>query len=103
MAGGATRALCTTTDQPSNTAQLCCTSNYNSNNHGKNARKIFSVRINVTIILCGKAILGVDWFKQNLEAREHQPPFITEGGFWWCAIGENVGIEVTGKSKDFTP
>jgi mRNA interferase MazF len=27
---------------------------------------------------------------------------ITEGDLWWCAIGENVGIEVNGKSKDFT-
>jgi mRNA interferase MazF len=40
--------------------------------------------------------------KTKLDAREHQPPLITEGDLWWCAVGENVGIEVNGKSKDFT-
>ena len=40
--------------------------------------------------------------KQKLDAHEHQPPLITEGDLWWCAIGENVGIEVAGKSTDFT-
>ena len=46
----------------------------------------------------------LEWIgiKQKLDAREHQPPLITEGDLWWCAVGENVGIEVSGKSKDFT-
>jgi mRNA interferase MazF len=46
----------------------------------------------------------LEWIgiKQKLDAREHQPPLITEGDLWWCAVGENVGIEAGGKSKDFT-
>ena len=46
----------------------------------------------------------LDWIgiKEKLDAHEHQPPLITEGDLWWCAVGENVGIEVSGKSKDFT-
>jgi mRNA interferase MazF len=46
----------------------------------------------------------LEWIgiKQNLDDREHQPPLISEGDLWWCAVGENVGIEVNGKSKDFT-
>ena len=26
---------------------------------------------------------------------------IKEGEIWWCAIGENVGVEINGKSKTF--
>ncbi len=26
---------------------------------------------------------------------------IREGDIWWCALGENVGIEINGKSKTF--
>ncbi|MBI3442584.1 MAG: type II toxin-antitoxin system PemK/MazF family toxin [Candidatus Sungbacteria bacterium] len=46
----------------------------------------------------------LEWIgvKQKIDEREHEPPLTTEGDFWWCAIGENVGIEVAGKSKDFT-
>lgn len=40
--------------------------------------------------------------KQKLDNYEYQPPLTTEGDLWWCAIGENVGIEVDGKSHDFT-
>ncbi len=39
------------------------------------------------------------WF--GLKLRLHQkgrvPPF-KEGEIWWCGIGENVGIEINGKS-----
>ena len=29
------------------------------------------------------------------------PHTINEGDIWWCAIGENVGIEINGKSDTF--
>ena len=29
-------------------------------------------------------------------------PMITEGDIWWCDIGINVGIEIDGKSKQFS-
>lgn len=46
----------------------------------------------------------LEWIgiKQKLDVHEHQPPLFTEGDLWWCAVGENVGIEVNGKSTDFT-
>ena len=27
---------------------------------------------------------------------------IHEGEIWWCAVGENVGVEINGKNKDFS-
>ena len=27
---------------------------------------------------------------------------IHEGEVWWCAMGENVGVEINGKSENFT-
>ena len=50
-----------------------------------------------------EAISRMDW-DQDLRwmPASIQPPLITEGDLWWCAVGENVGIEVNGKSKDFT-
>src|SRR3989344_6145662 len=46
----------------------------------------------------------LEWIgiKQKMDAREHKPPLTSEGDLWWCAVGENVGIEVNGKSNDFT-
>ena len=29
-------------------------------------------------------------------------PIVKEGQIWWCAIGENVGIEINGKSEFFS-
>ncbi len=29
-------------------------------------------------------------------------PVIKEGEIWWCAIGENIGVEINGKSKVFS-
>ena len=40
--------------------------------------------------------------KQKLAGRDHVPPLLREGDLWWCSVGENVGIEVNGKSGDFT-
>lgn len=28
-------------------------------------------------------------------------PKVKEGEIWWCAMGENVGVEINGKSKTF--
>lgn len=32
----------------------------------------------------------------------HSVPNFTEGEVWWCSCGENVGIEINGKNKEFT-
>lgn len=29
-------------------------------------------------------------------------PSIKEGEVWWCAVGENVGVEINGKSEAFS-
>ena len=46
----------------------------------------------------------LEWIglKQKLDAQEYHPPLTTEGDLYWCMIGENVGIEVSGKSILFT-
>ena len=41
-------------------------------------------------------------FKLKLENRPRKPPFFKEGEIWWCYIGENIGIELSGKNKEFT-
>ena len=40
--------------------------------------------------------------KKRLDGHEYQPPLVSEGDLWWCAVGENVGIETSGKSEHFT-
>ena len=40
--------------------------------------------------------------KKAHDASLHQPPLISEGDFWWCAAGENVGAETSGKGPHFT-
>ncbi len=27
---------------------------------------------------------------------------VKEGEIWWCAVGENVGVEINGKNKEFS-
>ena len=46
----------------------------------------------------------LEWIgiKQKLDTHEYNPPLITEGDMYWCAVGENVGIEVSGKDSHFT-
>ena len=46
----------------------------------------------------------LEWIKvkETIDEREHHAPLTTEGDLWWCAIGENVGVEVGGKSRNFT-
>lgn len=29
-------------------------------------------------------------------------PVIKEGEIWWCAMGENVGVEINGKNESFS-
>ena len=29
-------------------------------------------------------------------------PVVKEGTIWWCSMGENVGVEINGKSERFT-
>jgi mRNA interferase MazF len=40
--------------------------------------------------------------KQKLDANDFHPPLVNEGDLWWCSIGENVGVEVSGKGVNFT-
>src|SRR3989344_3332864 len=46
----------------------------------------------------------LEWIgvKKKLDEHEYNPPLVSEGDMWWCAIGENVGIEAGGKSGNFT-
>lgn len=48
---------------------------------------------------CKKVVLE-EWFERKLQLHEQErtPPF-KEGEIWWCGIGENVGIEINGKSS----
>ena len=43
-----------------------------------------------------------DWFlvKDNIQFRKVLRSF-KEWEMWWCAIGENVGVEINGKGKKF--
>ncbi len=40
--------------------------------------------------------------KKELHNAEKQPPFFSENEIWWCSIGENVGVEINGKSDLFS-
>jgi mRNA interferase MazF len=46
----------------------------------------------------------LEWIgvKRKLDAHDYQPPLVREGELWWCAVGENVGIEASGKGENFT-
>ncbi|HEY4489355.1 MAG TPA: type II toxin-antitoxin system PemK/MazF family toxin [Candidatus Paceibacterota bacterium] len=46
----------------------------------------------------------LEWIgvKQKLEANDYKPPLVNEGDLWWCAISENVGVEICGKGQNFT-
>jgi mRNA interferase MazF len=46
----------------------------------------------------------LDWIrvKERLDKDLHKPPLFKDGEVWWVSFGENVGIEINGKSKDFT-
>ncbi len=40
--------------------------------------------------------------KQRLDKIDNRPPLVSEGDIWWASIGENIGTEIGGKSKNFT-
>ena len=46
----------------------------------------------------------LEWIqlKQKLHEATHKPPLFKEGEIWWASLGENIGVEINGKSKDFT-
>lgn len=46
----------------------------------------------------------LEWIrlKEKLHTSHAKPPLFKEGEVWWCSIGENIGIEVDGKSKKFS-
>jgi len=46
----------------------------------------------------------LEWIglKERLHTSEHKPPHVSHGDIWWASIGENVGSEINGKSKQFS-
>ena len=46
----------------------------------------------------------LEWIglKERLHESSHKPPLFKEGEVWWCSFGENMGIEVNGKSTKFS-
>jgi mRNA interferase MazF len=39
--------------------------------------------------------------KRKIDDFKHTPPLFNEGEIWWCSIGENVGVEISGKGDHF--
>ncbi len=39
--------------------------------------------------------------KSRLDHRYHEPPMFNEREIWWCSIGENIGVEISGKGDLF--
>jgi len=46
----------------------------------------------------------LEWIglKEKIHNNNSIPPLFNEGEIWWCAIGENIGIEINGKGKLFS-
>lgn len=43
-----------------------------------------------------------DWIEVKKELhRSNRVQAMKEGEIWWCAVGENVGVEINGKSSTF--
>lgn len=40
--------------------------------------------------------------KEKLRTHDTKPPLFKEGEIWWCGMGENIGVEVSGKNQDFS-
>ncbi len=49
-----------------------------------------------------KNFIGWITLKSKLDSKNKKPPLFKEGEIWWCSLGENIGVEINGKSKDFT-
>jgi mRNA interferase MazF len=45
----------------------------------------------------------LEWIglKEKLHTQNYEPPLFKENEVWWCYIGENIGVEINGKSKNF--
>jgi mRNA interferase MazF len=39
--------------------------------------------------------------KSDLDKKDHLPPLFKEREVWWCSVGENVGVEISGKGAFF--
>lgn len=46
----------------------------------------------------------LEWIglKEKLHTQNYEPPFFKENEIWWCHVGENIGVEINGKSDKFT-
>jgi mRNA interferase MazF len=46
----------------------------------------------------------LDWIglKEKIHTTSVGPLYFKEGEIWWCAIGENIGVEINGKGKMFS-
>jgi mRNA interferase MazF len=46
----------------------------------------------------------LEWIglKERLHTQNYEPPLFKENEIWWCAVGENIGVEINGKSEIFT-
>lgn len=46
----------------------------------------------------------LEWIglKEKLHRRSEKYIFLKEGEIWWCAVGENIGIEINGKGSMFS-
>ncbi len=46
----------------------------------------------------------LEWIglKEKIHNKSSRPLYFNEGEIWWCAVGENVGIEIGGKGVLFS-
>lgn len=46
----------------------------------------------------------LEWIalKEKLDSLDSTTPHVSQGQIWWASLGENVGVEINGKSKNFT-
>jgi len=46
----------------------------------------------------------LEWIglKEKLHINSSVPLYFNEGEIWWCAVGENIGIEINGKGELFS-
>ena len=46
----------------------------------------------------------LEWIglKEKLHTQNYEPPLVKENEIWWCYVGENIGVEINGKSNKFT-
>lgn len=46
----------------------------------------------------------LEWIglKEKIHKNNSVPPLFNEGEIWWCAVGENIGVEINGKGELFS-